>query len=105
MAYQQPPPQQQQPMMEHQREPCPDRIVDDIGGAFAMGAVGGGIWHLVKGLKNSPSGFRLRGGIEVGGRARRCSGGMGAGEAGPMAARCRGGKRGGGVRTAARPNP
>ncbi|KAK9823787.1 hypothetical protein WJX72_005500 [[Myrmecia] bisecta] len=30
-----------------------------------MGAVGGGIWHLAKGLKNSPSGARLRGGIEA----------------------------------------
>lgn len=30
------------------REPCPARICDDIGGAFAMGAVGGGIWHSVK---------------------------------------------------------
>jgi hypothetical protein len=30
-----------------------------------MGAVGGGIWHLVKGTKNSPSGARMRGGLEV----------------------------------------
>ena len=30
-----------------------------------MGAVGGGIWHLLKGAKNSPSGTRLAGGIEV----------------------------------------
>lgn len=30
-----------------------------------MGAVGGGIWHLVKGTKNSPSGQRFRGGLEV----------------------------------------
>lgn len=29
-----------------------------------MGAVGGGLWHLLKGMKNSPSGSRLRGGIE-----------------------------------------
>ena len=43
-----------------------------------MGAVGGGIWHLVKGTKNSPSGARMRGGLEVslpcvltGGRAAR----------------------------------
>lgn len=57
--------QQNQPAMEHQREPCPDRIIDDIGGAFAMGAVGGGAWHLVKGLKNSPSGFRMKGALEV----------------------------------------
>eukprot|EP00199_Chlamydomonas_sp_CCMP681_P005920 CAMPEP_0119107878 /NCGR_PEP_ID=MMETSP1180-20130426/12088_1 /TAXON_ID=3052 ORGANISM="Chlamydomonas cf sp, Strain CCMP681" /NCGR_SAMPLE_ID=MMETSP1180 /ASSEMBLY_ACC=CAM_ASM_000741 /LENGTH=225 /DNA_ID=CAMNT_0007093427 /DNA_START=36 /DNA_END=713 /DNA_ORIENTATION=+ len=56
-----PPPQ---PVMEHQREPCPDRILDDIGGAFAMGACGGGAWHLVKGLRNSPSGFRIKGALE-----------------------------------------
>ena len=51
--------------VDHGREPCPDRILDDIGGAFGMGAVGGGIWHLIKGVKNSPSGARTRGGIEV----------------------------------------
>lgn len=47
------------------REPCPDRILDDIGGAFGMGAVGGGIWHLCKGLYNSPKGSRMRGGVDV----------------------------------------
>lgn len=41
------------------------RILDDIGGAFGMGAVGGGLWHLLKGMKNSPSGARFRGGIDV----------------------------------------
>jgi hypothetical protein len=30
-----------------------------------MGAVGGGIWHALKGAKNSPAGARLRGGLEV----------------------------------------
>lgn len=54
----------EQPVMEHQREPCPDRILDDIGGAFAMGAIGGGAWHFIKGLKNSPAGFRTRGALE-----------------------------------------
>ncbi|GLI59631.1 hypothetical protein VaNZ11_001556 [Volvox africanus] len=57
--------QQQPPMVEHKREPCPDRILNDIGGAFAMGAVGGGIWHLLKGMKNSPSGYRARGALEA----------------------------------------
>lgn len=52
-------------MVDHKREPCPDRILNDIGGAFAMGAVGGGIWHLIKGTRNSPSGYRTRGAIEV----------------------------------------
>eukprot|EP00803_Ostreobium_quekettii_P004660 evm.model.scf_1683EXC.10 EVM.evm.TU.scf_1683EXC.10 scf_1683EXC:26534-30752(-) len=51
--------------VDHGREPCPDRILDDVGGAFGMGAVGGGLWHLVKGLRNSPSGQRLRGGVEA----------------------------------------
>eukprot|EP00803_Ostreobium_quekettii_P001511 evm.model.scf_274.8 EVM.evm.TU.scf_274.8 scf_274:63290-64995(+) len=51
--------------VDHGREPCPDRILDDIGGAFGMGAVGGGLWHLVKGLRNSPSGQRFRGGVEA----------------------------------------
>ena len=62
-----PGPPQQQPVMEHQREPCPDRIIDDIGGAFAMGAVGGGVWHFIKGMKNSPPRFRLTGAVEVSG--------------------------------------
>ena len=46
------------------REPCPYRILDDVGGAFAMGAVGGSIWHFVKGYRNSPRGAALFGGIE-----------------------------------------
>jgi len=29
-----------------------------------MGAVGGGAWHLVKGFKNSPTGFRMKGALE-----------------------------------------
>lgn len=53
------------PSVDHGREPCPDRIIDDVGGAFGMGAVGGGLWHLVKGLKNSPSGSRILGGVQV----------------------------------------
>mmetsp|Transcript_38810 Transcript_38810/g.77330 ORF Transcript_38810/g.77330 Transcript_38810/m.77330 type:complete len:207 (-) Transcript_38810:402-1022(-) len=43
------------------REPCPDRIVEDLGGAFGMGAVGGFIWHFVKGARNSPQGDRWAG--------------------------------------------
>jgi mitochondrial import inner membrane translocase subunit TIM17 len=37
------------------REPCPWRIVDDIGGAFCMGTIGGGVWHFGKGLIYIPS--------------------------------------------------
>jgi hypothetical protein len=29
-------------------------ILNDFGGAFAMGAIGGGIWHGIKGARNSP---------------------------------------------------
>ena len=61
MAQQQP----QQPSVEHGREPCPDRILDDIGGAFGMGALGGGFWHTYRGLKNSPRGYKLVGTLEV----------------------------------------
>jgi len=32
----------------------PWRIVDDCGGAFTMGAIGGGIFQAVKGFRNSP---------------------------------------------------
>jgi import inner membrane translocase subunit TIM17 len=42
------------------REPCPARICDDIGGAFAMGAVGGGVWHSIKGFRNAPRGWSNR---------------------------------------------
>ncbi|KAG2456240.1 TI17B translocase, partial [Polypterus senegalus] len=38
----------------------PWRIVDDCGGAFTMGAIGGGIFQSVKGFRNAPIGFRHR---------------------------------------------
>ncbi|XP_039630934.1 mitochondrial import inner membrane translocase subunit Tim17-B isoform X2 [Polypterus senegalus] len=47
-------------MEEYAREPCPWRIVDDCGGAFTMGAIGGGIFQSVKGFRNAPIGFRHR---------------------------------------------
>ncbi|XP_020581566.1 LOW QUALITY PROTEIN: mitochondrial import inner membrane translocase subunit TIM17-2-like [Phalaenopsis equestris] len=50
---------------ETSREPCPDRILDDIGGAFGMGAVGGSAFHLIKGIYNSPNGERLAGGVQA----------------------------------------
>ena len=43
------------------RDPCPYRIFDDVGGAFALGAGGGTVWHLVKGWRNSPRGERMMG--------------------------------------------
>lgn len=45
------------------REPCPDRIVEDLGGAFGMGCVGGFLWHSVKGARNSPKGERWHGAL------------------------------------------
>ncbi|XP_026781367.2 mitochondrial import inner membrane translocase subunit Tim17-B isoform X2 [Pangasianodon hypophthalmus] len=47
-------------MEEYAREPCPWRIVDDCGGAFTMGAIGGGIFQSVKGFRNAPVGARHR---------------------------------------------
>ncbi|CAI0548616.1 unnamed protein product [Linum tenue] len=50
---------------ETSREPCPDRILDNIGGAFGMGAVGGSVFHFIKGVYNSPVGTRLTGGTQA----------------------------------------
>ncbi|KAJ8259256.1 hypothetical protein COCON_G00182680 [Conger conger] len=47
-------------MEEYAREPCPWRIVDDCGGAFTMGAIGGGVFQSVKGFRNAPVGVRHR---------------------------------------------
>lgn len=43
------------------REPCPWRIVDDVGGAYCMGAIGGGLYHAIKGSWNAPRGGKLMG--------------------------------------------
>ncbi|CAH9114504.1 unnamed protein product [Cuscuta europaea] len=50
---------------ETSREPCPDRILDDVGGAFGMGAVGGSAFHFLKGIYNSPKGERLVGATQA----------------------------------------
>jgi len=47
------------------RQPCPHRIYDDIGGAFAMGCVGGGIFHIVKGSLDAPKGEKIKGSINA----------------------------------------
>jgi len=47
-------------MDEYTREPCPIRIVDDCGGAFAMGLTGGSIFHAIKGARSSAPGYRSR---------------------------------------------
>ncbi|OAQ74165.1 mitochondrial import inner membrane translocase subunit TIM17 [Pochonia chlamydosporia 170] len=49
--------------MDHGRDPCPWVIFNDFGGAFCMGAIGGTIWHGVKGFRNSPYGERRIGAI------------------------------------------
>lgn len=36
-------------------ECSPWRIVDDCGGAFTMGAIGGGVFQVVKGFRNAPA--------------------------------------------------
>lgn len=46
-----------------QREPCPDRFFDDLGGAFAMGCLGGGLYYFVKGFVSAPSRERFKGAI------------------------------------------
>lgn len=47
-------------MEEFGREPCPMRILEDLGGAFAMGLIGGGLFQGVKGFRNAPTGFNRR---------------------------------------------
>jgi mitochondrial import inner membrane translocase subunit TIM17 len=47
------------------REPCPWRIVDDVGGAFCMGNIGGGIWHSIKGARMAPAGARWAGSLSA----------------------------------------
>ncbi|KAJ6551144.1 mitochondrial import inner membrane translocase subunit Tim17/22 [Mycena capillaripes] len=48
---------------DHTRDPCPWVILYDFGGAFSMGAVGGGIWYGAKGARNSPRGERFIGAL------------------------------------------
>jgi mitochondrial import inner membrane translocase subunit TIM17 len=45
------------------REPCPWRIVDDVGGAFCMGCIGGGIWHTIKGAWMAPKNAKIHGSV------------------------------------------
>ncbi|ODV91519.1 hypothetical protein CANCADRAFT_84 [Tortispora caseinolytica NRRL Y-17796] len=52
-------------MADHSRDPCPVVILNDFGGAFAMGAIGGTIWHGIKGFRNSPIGERRIGAISA----------------------------------------
>lgn len=47
------------------REPCPWRIIDDVGGAFCMGNIGGGLWHSIKGARMAPAGARMAGSLSA----------------------------------------
>jgi import inner membrane translocase subunit TIM17 len=49
--------------LDHSRDPCPWVALSDFGGAFCMGAIGGALWHGIKGYRNSPYGERRIGGI------------------------------------------
>lgn len=48
-------------MEEYTREPCPYRIGDDLGSAFAMGLVGGSIFQAFSGYKHAAKGQKLIG--------------------------------------------
>ncbi|GMM37147.1 protein transporter [Saccharomycopsis crataegensis] len=50
---------------DHTRDPCPLVIISDFGGAFAMGVVGGCVWHGIKGFRNSPLGERRLGALSA----------------------------------------
>lgn len=43
------------------RDPCPLVILNDFGGAFTVGAVGGAVFYGIKGFRNSPYGERWQG--------------------------------------------
>jgi import inner membrane translocase subunit TIM17 len=45
--------------------PCPNRILVDAGAGFAIGGVGGSIFHFAKGFRNMPSGARFAGGLQA----------------------------------------
>eukprot|EP00094_Tigriopus_californicus_P013184 TCALIF_12750-PA protein Name:"Similar to Timm17b Mitochondrial import inner membrane translocase subunit Tim17-B (Mus musculus)" AED:0.11 eAED:0.11 QI:132/0.8/0.66/1/0.8/0.83/6/234/373 len=47
-------------MTEYAREPCPWRIIDDCGGAFTMGLIGGSIFNMISGARHAPTGFSRR---------------------------------------------
>ncbi|KAK0419105.1 hypothetical protein QR680_013955 [Steinernema hermaphroditum] len=43
------------------REPCPYRILEDSGSAFAMGLIGGSLFHSFTGFKQAARGKKLSG--------------------------------------------
>ncbi|KAH7334059.1 mitochondrial import inner membrane translocase subunit [Rhizoctonia solani] len=47
-------------MADHSRDPCPYVILHEAGAGFVAGAVGGGIWHGIKGARRAPKGLLNR---------------------------------------------
>merc|ERR1711991_802944 len=45
----------------YEREPCPVRVMGDVGGGFGIGIIGGTIWHSIKGAKQAPKGEKWMG--------------------------------------------
>ena len=45
----------------YEREPCPVRVMGDVGGGFGIGIIGGTIWHAVKGARAAPKGEKWMG--------------------------------------------
>ncbi|CAE6447783.1 unnamed protein product [Rhizoctonia solani] len=41
-------------MADHSRDPCPYVILNEAGAGFVTGAIGGGIWHGIKGARHAP---------------------------------------------------
>ncbi len=52
-------PEERSGKMSMDREPCPFRIVEDAGNAFMFGLIGSGVWNIVGGIRNAPSGHRI----------------------------------------------
>ena len=50
-------------MADTERDPCPFRIYEDVGSAFLLGSLGGGVWHFFKGWRNSPRHARFAGAL------------------------------------------
>lgn len=49
--------------MDLSRNPCPNRIIEDVGGSYGTGILVGSAFHFLKGaLYDSPNGRRLAGG-------------------------------------------
>ena len=49
--------------MDVGRDPCPFRIVDDVGNGFMLGCIGGGLVHAYKGMRAHPKGEKLGGAL------------------------------------------